>query len=857
MKALFKVGLKKINKEPQVNISKDRPILKEVENTNVVSACEVFYHFKTKNSECQTQILRLLNAFETGYQFTSKDIENIFFAATNLIETQDPLLLRLALLLYRELHYDMPFMLTNSLRKVIQSNTYFMQAAAIRYFPQIFRDPTTGKLYDTVLSSMNEITKSIDSFLTVRQQPALLQSAGLMCCLAFINMGYPQYPQKSIQKIKEELKAGKYTQYHAALVQYALIRKTANGDAIRLKQLSENLKSNINNGNSLSSQVLINVSLEASNASKSADPLAAIKMQLNSSNLIVQLDAARAILASQYASPDLVSSAVTRLNSLLQSGSHIAQYAVLRTISQYAPTRREDFATCNAALERLLSDSDSSLSALAAVSLLHTGFETAIDRVLPAIKEFSEKLSIDQQAQLLRSCVELTSRCPNKTETIIDFMWATFRLQDEIEIQREFVNALFSFVHSKDDKLPIILRYLCEYIEDSKFNEITIDVINFLAKKGTNSQNRMEIVRALNNRLLLETADVRSASIDALSAFAEGDYPDIDEVRKLIKSFTNDSDDEVRDRAIFYSALYENNLTDVLELTKEKVKVAAIPISGDSSHPQSQQIQQVSQQEEEEEEEDLGQSGALIFKSDMIDLINQDADIPVQYQVQLYEKLVTVKFFISNPIQDTQYTNVEIVLQDTDEEGEGGESEDIKAPAIKEIDFSETKSTSLSFDREEGTYLTLVYKGFVQFEMDGEIQEYPFDRSFTINLGCYTSKAEINAWDQAFSQFSQDDISLYKIDSKIRFRNHDELLKYLLGIIGLHPFSHVTSNDKTKGRHVKERFASMFLGKTLILFEALYSQKGANVDLKYRIICKDPETRQLCNDLIQDVLEKQ
>ena len=854
MKALLKVGFNQFNKQSKVQAPVERPVLKDVENTNVVSACEVFYHFRTKNSECQTQILRLLNAIETGYQFTSKDIENIFFAATNLIETQDPLLLRLALLLYRELHYDMPFMLTNSLRKVIQSNTYFMQAAAIRYFPQIFRDPATGKLYDTVLSSMNEITKSIDSFLTVKQQPPLLQSAGLMCCLALINMGYPQYPQKSIQKIKEELNAGKCVQYHAALVQYGLIRKTANGDAIRLKQLSQNLHG-IGNGNALSAQVLINVSLEASNASKSAEPLLPIKSMLNTTEPIVQLDAARAILSSQYAPPDLVSSAVTRLNGLMQSGGHIAQYAALRTISRYAPQRPADFQVCNAALERLLNDNDSSISALAAICLLHTGFETVIDRVLPTIKDFSEKLSVEQQAQLLRSYVELTNRCPNKTETIIDYMWSTFRLQEEKEIQKEFVNALFSFVRNKDDKLPIILRFLCEYIEDSKFSDISIDVINFLAKKGPASQNRMEIVRALNNRLLLEVADVRSASIDALSAFAEGDYPDIPEVRKLIKSFTNDMDDEVRDRAIFYTASYQDNLVDVLELSKEKVKVAPIPVAGDTSAQQSQQHQQIAQ-EEEEEEEDLTQSGQLIFKSDMIDLINQDADIPVQYQVQLYEKLVTVKFFISNPIQDTQYTNIEIVLQDTDEETEG-EGEDIKAPAIKEIDFSETKSTSLSFDREEGTFLTLVYKGFVQFEMDGEIQEYPFDRNFTINFGCYSSKAEINAWDQAFSQFGQEDISMYKIDSKIRFRNHDELLKYLLGITGLHAFSHVTSNDKTKGRHVKERFASMFLGKTLILFEALYSQKGVNVDLKYRIICKDGEVRQLCNDLIQEVLEKQ
>jgi hypothetical protein len=113
--------------------------------------------------------------------------------------------------------------------------------------------------------------------------------------------------------------------------------------------------------------------------------------KLQSSTTSTQLSAVRSGLGNPSSSAEAIASAVNRLNSLLLFPSNVTVFAVLRTIVQDAASRREGLAKCRTVLEGSLNNHEGTLS----VALLHTGFESTIDRVVPSIANFATKFSLD------------------------------------------------------------------------------------------------------------------------------------------------------------------------------------------------------------------------------------------------------------------------------------------------------------------------------------------------------------------------------------------------------------------------------------------------------------------------------
>jgi coatomer protein complex subunit gamma len=73
-----------------------------------------------------------------------------------------------------------------------------------------------------------------------------------------------------------------------------------------------------------------------------------------------------------------------------------------------------------------------------------------------------------------------------------------------------------------------------------------------LAEEGPKSKNPSSFIRFIYNRVNLEKASIRAASVSALATFAYK-IPNLKKnILLLLKKCLNDSDDEVRERAFFY-----------------------------------------------------------------------------------------------------------------------------------------------------------------------------------------------------------------------------------------------------------------------------------------------------------------
>jgi coatomer protein complex subunit gamma len=103
---------------------------------------------------------------------------------------------------------------------------------------------------------------------------------------------------------------------------------------------------------------------------------------------------------------------------------------------------------------------------------------------------------------------------------------------------------------------------LAEHIEDCEHAHIQTKIINFLAEEGPKSKNPASYIRFIYNRVNLEKAVIRAASVSALASFA---YK-VPALRKniliLLKKCLSDSDDEVRERAFFFIKLLEDQSTE-------------------------------------------------------------------------------------------------------------------------------------------------------------------------------------------------------------------------------------------------------------------------------------------------------
>lgn len=118
------------------------------------------------------------------------------------------------------------------------------------------------------------------------------------------------------------------------------------------------------------------------------------------------------------------------------------------------------------------------------------------------------------------------------------------------------------------------MAHLCEFIEDCEHTSLAVRILHLLGKEGPRTKQPSRYIRFIYNRVILENPTVRAAAVSAMAQFG-ATCPDlIENVQVLLERCKMDSDDEVRDRATYYShilkqqdkSLYNNYVLDTLQV---------------------------------------------------------------------------------------------------------------------------------------------------------------------------------------------------------------------------------------------------------------------------------------------------
>ncbi|CAD7971038.1 unnamed protein product [Amoebophrya sp. A25] len=515
-----------------------------------------FHATPIETDKCCRLITKILYMLFQGQRFTGDDMTGLFFGVTKLFQSADPKLRRLTYLVIKNLEPSETeaFIVTSSLIKDVNSKSDCNRANAIRVLSKILDVQIANQIADRYLKT------------AIVDKNPFVASSSLVCGISLTKM-VPDVIKRWVNEIQESVtaQAGSMVQYHAL----ALLYEIKKSDRLGLHKVITNLAKN-QLKNPMAECLLIRYSASALMA-QDRDPgiekplIAYIDSCLKAKQKaeMVTHEAARAfvnlIISESKNDPHInhvfgvdFSRAVDILQIGLTSAKPVMRFAAARTLNQLAQHRPELVSRCNQDMEPLLSDPNRSTATLALTSLLKTGNESNVERLVKQITSFMSDISDVYKVEVVRAVKHLGLQYPGKYKQILHFLSGNLREEGSVEFKRDIVEAIISLV----EKLPASskegLLHLCEFIEDCEYPDLCTKILAFLGEMVPKQQAPGKFVRFMYNRLILENALVRAAAADALTKVALKCPPLRNDIATLLECGKNDNDDEVRDRIMLY-----------------------------------------------------------------------------------------------------------------------------------------------------------------------------------------------------------------------------------------------------------------------------------------------------------------
>lgn len=281
-------------------------------------------------------------------------------------------------------------------------------------------------------------------------------------------------------------------------------------------------------------------------------------------NEMVIYEAARAICNLPGVEVQDLSPAVTVLQLFLSSPKPTVRYAAMKTLATVAQTAPMAVVKCNEDMEVLINDSNRSIATLAITTLLKTGNEGGVDRLMKQISTFMTDIGDEYKIKVVMSIRQLCLKYPAKHRVLIGFLSNFLREEGGYEFKKSIVDCIVFLTQSISETKESGLLHLCEFIEDCEFTALSTKILHLIGIMGPDTQAPNRYIRFIYNRVILENASVRAAAVTALAKFG-AKVPSLrTSILTLLQRSLSDEDDEVRDRAalsveILTNALRENS----------------------------------------------------------------------------------------------------------------------------------------------------------------------------------------------------------------------------------------------------------------------------------------------------------
>ncbi|XP_049570566.1 coatomer subunit gamma-2 isoform X3 [Orcinus orca] len=501
--------IKKFDKKDEESGSGSNPF-RHLEKSAVLQEARIFNETPINPRRCLHILTKILYLLNQGEHFGTTEATEAFFAMTRLFQSNDQTLRRMCYLTIKEMATitEDVIIVTSSLTKDMTGKEDVYRGPAIRALCRI----TDG----TMLQAIERYMKQ-----AIVDKVSSVSSSALVSSL-----------------------------YHALGVLYHL--KKSDRLAVS-KMLNKFTKSGLKSQFAYCMLIRIASHLLKENEEGHESPVFDfIESCLRNKHEMVIYEAASAIIHLPNCTARELAPAISVLQLFCSSPKPALRYAAVRTLNKVAMKHPSAVTACNLDLENLITDSNRSIATLAITTLLKTGSESSVDRLMKQISSFVSEISDEFKVVVVQAISALCQKYPRKHSVMMTFLSNMLRDDGGFEYKRAIVDCIISIVEENPDSKEAGLAHLCEFIEDCEHTVLATKILHLLGKEGPRTPVPSKYIRFIFNRVVLENEAVRAAAVSALAKFGAQNENLLPSILVLLQRCMMDTDDEVRDRATFY-----------------------------------------------------------------------------------------------------------------------------------------------------------------------------------------------------------------------------------------------------------------------------------------------------------------
>ena len=538
-----------------------------LEKAAVLQECRNFNdaNFVSKRpGECCELLTKLLYLLVQGDTFTPTEATEVFFGVTRLFQSQAPMLRRMMYLFIKEVveatAAEEVIIVTSSLTKDVNSKKPLFKANALRVLCKIIDGNMLSQIDRYIKQAIVDPTSMVSSSAIVSGHHLLNDNADIV--------------RRWTNEVQEAMNSNSaMVQYHALTLLYRIKQH----DRLAVSKLVSGLSRGNTLHSSLATCMLIRYTIRMMNANKDLPAKEAraaysfLEMCLRDKDEMVLFEAARAICNLPDATPQDISPAVTALQLFLGSGKPVYRFAAVRTLSQVALKHPMSVTKCNEDMETMIQDSNRSIATLAITTLLKTGGESSVDRLMKQISSFMSEIGDEFKVVIVKAIKVLCLKYPSKHRSMLAFLHNALREEGGFQFKKAIVDAILDLLNQVPEMKIEGLNALGEFIEDCEFPQLSVKILQLLGELAPTTPHPGRYIRFIYNRVILEIPPVRAAAVSALAKLAASVDELRDEVLILLRRAQTDDDDEVRDRATSYVTMLsaKDNVEASLNIIKD------------------------------------------------------------------------------------------------------------------------------------------------------------------------------------------------------------------------------------------------------------------------------------------------
>lgn len=349
-----------------------------LEKTTVLQEARTFNDTPVNPRKCAHILTKILYLLNQGEQLGTTEATEAFFAMTKLFQSRDVVLRRLVYLGIKELSSiaEDVIIVTSSLTKDMTGKEDLYRAAAIRALCTI----TDGAMLAAIERYMKQAI--------VDRSPAV-SSAALVSSLHLTQVS-GDVARRWANEAQEALNSDNVmVQYHALGVLYQA-RKSDKHAVIKLvaKLMRSSPKS------PYAACLLIRMACKLlEEVDDKSELLEFIESCIRHKSEMVVYEAAHALVNLGKSGTREIASAISVLQLFCGSPKPALRFAAVRTLNKVAMSHPAAVTACNLDLENLITDPNRSIATLAITTLLKTGAESSVDRLMKQIATFVSEIS--------------------------------------------------------------------------------------------------------------------------------------------------------------------------------------------------------------------------------------------------------------------------------------------------------------------------------------------------------------------------------------------------------------------------------------------------------------------------------